>query len=70
MPYIDETDINNPKCTSACPDGSYIDTLTYTNKIVCVKSCKNLIPVAFVDAKDVNKKKCTRTCPSNVPNLI
>ena len=72
VPYIDETDpLIILNALAACPTWfihRYSDI--YKSKIVCVKSCKNLIPVAFVDVKDVNKKQCTRTCPSDVPNLV
>ena len=47
------------KCTEDYP---YIDKLTVSGLIFCVKSCNNLNPPAFIDKYDTNNMKCVRDC--------
>ena len=61
------TDPNNPKCVSSCNDYGFVDELTYgSNKKVCTKSCKDLIPIAYIDDTTNTKHICTRECPNYI----
>ena len=70
------TDTENPVCVDKCADDYFIDEITYTfkklkdgstteyedytDKKVCTKSCRSLVPIAYVDSAT---KKCIRSCP-------
>ena len=56
------TDPSNPKCATSCPDGSYIDEISNSSRRVCVKSCRNLHPVAYVN---IDTKSCISSCPTD-----
>ena len=71
--YVDPTEKYYPKCADKCPDDGdykYIDNeLTTEGLKICVKSCKNLEPIAYIyEDPDNNKyKTCVRYCPDEVP---
>ena len=71
--YVDETtDPDNPTCVEKCPSGYYIDSLTTDKFRTCVKSCRNLNPIAYIypDPDNDNKLTCVRACPSDKTNYV
>ena len=73
MKYIDYSDKNYPTCSASCPTGFYIDELTTSGLSMCVRSCKELNPVAYAyfdgDLTITNKNRCVRTCPDATPYI-
>ena len=71
--YVDYSDKDYPKCGTTCPDNFYIDELTSGGVSMCVRSCKELNPVAYVyedsDLTCNNKKRCVRACPAKKPYI-
>jgi len=43
--------------------------MTFTNRKLCIDSCKNLLPMAYIDSSVVNFSKCVRTCPASLSYL-